>query len=232
MIGKAGRAGKGQTMAGIDSPVYTLIGKLSGGAIGLLGRSLSIRRIGAEYLEQAREGGRKVLYAFWHEGLLIATYAFRRQGIQVLVSQHRDGELIARAIESMGYGTIRGSSTRGGTRALFRMAAAGAAGDDLGVTVDGPRGPRLQVKPGTLIIAGRSGLPIVPFAVASHKACLLSSWDRFMVPRPFSKAAIAFGEPLSVPGDAPVERLEPYRTELQRRLLEAREIAARSLDAS
>ena len=112
------------------------------------------------------------------------------------------------------------------------MAAAGAAGDDLGVTVDGPRGPRLQVKPGTLIIAGRSGLPIVPFAVASNKACLLSSWDRFMVPRPFSKAAIAFGEPLTVPGDAPVERLEPYRAELQRRLLEAREIAGRSLEAS
>ena len=219
-------------MAGIENPVHALTGKLSAGAICLLGRSLSIRRIGTEYLEQAREGGRKVLYAFWHEGLIVATYAFRRQGIQVLVSQHRDGELIARAIESMGYGTIRGSSTRGGTRALFRMAAAGAAGDDLGVTVDGPRGPRLQVKPGTLIIAGRSGLPIVPFAVASNKACLLSSWDRFMVPRPFSKAAIAFGEPLTVPGDAPVERLEPYRAELQRRLLEAREIAGRSLEAS
>ncbi len=219
-------------MAVNENSVHALIGKLSAGAICLLGRSLSIRRIGAEYLEQAREGGGKVLYAFWHEGLLVATYAFRRQGIRVLVSQHRDGELIARAIESMGYGTIRGSSTRGGTRALFRMAAAGAAGDDLGVTVDGPRGPRLQVKPGSLIIAGRSGLPIVPFAVASNKACLLSSWDRFMVPCPFSKAAIAFGEPLNIPGDAPVERLEPYRAELQRRLLDAREIAGRSLDAS
>ena len=113
MIRKAGRAGKGQPMAGIENPVHALIGKLSAGAICLLGRSLSIRRIGTEYLEQAREGGRKVLYAFWHEGLIVATYAFRRQGIQVLVSQHRDGELIARAIESMGYGTIRGSSTRG-----------------------------------------------------------------------------------------------------------------------
>lgn len=219
-------------MTGSESPIYALMGKLSAGAIGLLGGTLSIHRTGEEYLEQAREGGRKVLYAFWHEGLIVATYAFRRQGIRVLVSQHRDGEWIARAIECMGYGTIRGSSTRGGTRALFRMAAAGAAGDDLGVTVDGPRGPRLQVKPGTLFIAGRSGLPIVPFAVASHKACVLSSWDRFMIPRPFSKAAIAFGEPLIVPGDAPVERLELYRAELQRRLLEARETAGRSLDAS
>lgn len=217
-------------MTGVEGPVNSLVGRVSAGAISLLGGTLSIRRIGEEYLEQAREGGRRVLYAFWHEGLLVATYAFRRQGIQVLVSQHRDGELIARAIECMGYGTIRGSSTRGGTRALFRMAAAGAAGDDLGVTVDGPRGPRLEVKPGTLFIAGRSGLPIVPFAVASSRACLLSSWDRFMIPRPFSRAAIAFGEPLTVPGDAPVERLEPYRAELQRRLLDARETAGRSLD--
>ena len=212
--------------------MFSLAGKLSAGVIRLLGRTLSIRMIGKERLERAREDGGKVLYAFWHEGLLVATYAFRRQGIRVLVSQHRDGELIARAIECMGYGTIRGSSTRGGTRALFRMAAAGAAGDDLGVTVDGPRGPRLEVKPGTLFIAGRSGLPIVPFAVASHNPCILSSWDRFMIPRPFSTAVIAFGEPLQVPGDAPAEGLEPYRLELQQRLLEARETAGRSLDNS
>ena len=223
---------KKREMSGIQGPAYTLVGKLSAGVICLLGGTLSIRRIGEERLEQAREGGRKVLYAFWHEGLLVATYAFRQQDIQVLVSQHRDGELITRAIECMGYGTIRGSSTRGGTRALFRMAAAGAAGYDLGVTVDGPRGPRLQVKPGTLFIAGRSGLPIVPFAVASHKPCELSSWDRFLVPRPFSSTAIAFEEPLIVPGDAPIERLEPFREELQRRLLEARETARRSLKAS
>lgn len=215
-----------------EGPAYSLVSKLSAGAICLLGRTLSIHLIGEEYLERAREGGRKVLYAFWHEGLLVATYAFRRQGIQVLVSQHRDGELIARAIERMGYGTIRGSSTRGGTRALFRMAAAGAAGDDLGVTVDGPRGPRLLVKPGTLFIAGRSGLPIVPFAVASRKPWVLSSWDRFMVPRPFSRTAIAFEEPLIVPGYASIDRLEPFRAELQRRLLEARETARRSLEAS
>ena len=219
-------------MSNIESVAFSLVSRLSAGAISLLGGTLSIRMIGEEYLERAREGGRKVLYAFWHEGLLVATYAFRRQGIQVLVSQHRDGEMIARAIERMGYGTIRGSSTRGGTRALFRMASAGAAGDDLGVTVDGPRGPRLQVKPGTLFIAGRSGLPIVPFAVASHKPWELSSWDRFMVPRPFSTAAIAFGEPLEVPGDTAVERLEPYRIALQQRLLEARETAGRSLDPS
>ncbi len=217
-------------MMSMEGALHSLAGILGAGAIRLLGRTLSIRTIGMENLDRARENGQKVLYAFWHEGLLVATYAFRRQGIRVLVSQHRDGEYIAQTIERMGYGTIRGSSTRGGTRALFRMAAAGAAGDDLGVTVDGPRGPRLQVKPGTLFIAGRSGLPIVPFAVASHRPRVLSSWDRFMIPLPFSTAAIAIGEPLLVPGDAPVERLEPYRLQLEQRLLDARDTAERSLN--
>ena len=128
--------------------MHSLAGLLGAGAIKLLGRTLSIRLIGTEHHERARENGQNVLYAFWHEGLLLATYAFRNQDIRVLVSEHRDGEYIARTIEWMGYTTTRGSSTRGGTRALFRMAAAGAAGDDLGMTVDGPRGPRLQVKRG------------------------------------------------------------------------------------
>ncbi len=216
-------------MTASAGPAYTLAGELGAGALVLLGKTLSIRMTGEEHLERAREAGRKVLYAFWHEGLLVATYAFRRQGIRVLVSQHRDGELIARTIERMGYGTVRGSSTRGGTRALFRMAAAGAAGDDLGVTVDGPRGPRLEAKPGAVLIASRSGLPIVPFAAASHKPCVLSSWDRFMIPRPFSAAAIAIEAPLTVPGDVSADSLEPYRLELQQRLLSARDVANRSL---
>ena len=212
-----------------EGTMHSLAGILGAGAVNILGRTLSIRLIGTEHHKRARGNDQNVLYAFWHEGLLLATYAFRNQDIRVLVSEHRDGEYIARTIERMGYTTTRGSSTRGGTRALFRMAAAGAAGDDLGVTVDGPRGPRLQVKPGVLFMACRSGLPIVPFAAASHRPFVLSSWDRFMIPRPFSAAAIAFGAPLLVPGDTPVERLEPYREQLQHRLLSARDAAERSL---
>lgn len=213
----------------ISETMHSLVGLIGARAINLLGLTLSIRMIGLEHHKQARENGKNVLYAFWHEGLLLATYVFRKQGIRVLVSQHTDGEYIAQTIERMGYETIRGSSTRGGTRALFRMAAAGSAGDILGVTVDGPRGPRLQVKPGALFIAARSGVPIVPFAVASQRPWVLSGWDRFKIPRPFSTAAIAFGEPLLVPSHTQVERLEPYRLQLQDRLLLAREKAERHL---
>lgn len=207
--------------------MHSLTGLIGALFINLLGLTLSLRLIGLEHHKEARNNSKNVLYAFWHEGLLLATYAFRKQGIWVLVSQHRDGEYIAQTIERMGYETIRGSSTRGGTRALFRMAAAGTAGENLGVTVDGPKGPRLQVKPGVLFIAARSGLPIVPFAVASRRPWILSGWDRFKIPRPFSTAVISFGEPLLVPSDTQADRLEPYRLQLQNRLQKARETAER-----
>jgi len=210
----------------------TVIGTVGAGAISLLGRTLSIEYIELDHLERVRNRGQNLVFAFWHEGLLLATYGFRRQGIRVLVSQHQDGEYISRVIEKMGYTTVRGSSTRGGTRALFRMASAGREGDDLGITVDGPRGPCLQVKPGVVVIASRSGLPIVPFAVASARPWVLSGWDRFMIPRPFSRAVIAFGEPLKVPANTPASDLVQYQQRLQQRLLDARAAAERSVKDS
>ena len=209
--------------------MYPLISLFGAGSITALGHTLSIKLVNHKHLEQAKANNRHVIYAFWHEGLLVATYAFRRQDIRVLVSQHRDGEYISRTIERMGYTTVRGSSTRGGTRALFRMSAAGVAGSDLGVTVDGPRGPRHRVKPGIIYMAGRSGLPILPFAVSCAKPYILSSWDRFMIPWPFTRAVIAFGEPLSIPGEMDKDAIETYRLELENRLSTIRTAADESL---
>ena len=206
-----------------------LIGYSGAGLITALGHTLSVNIVNPEYLERSRANGGRVIYAFWHEGLLVATYVFRHQDIRVLVSQHQDGEYISQAIERMGYATIRGSSTRGGARALFRMAAAGSAGHDLGVTVDGPRGPRHQVKAGIIYMAARSGLPMLPFAVSCAKAYRLASWDRFMIPWPFTRVAIAFGDPLQIPEKLTGDAIETYRTELETRLLTARTIADQSL---
>lgn len=208
------------------------IGTLGAGLILALGRTFTVRFIGREHLDRARAGGQRVIYAFWHEGLLIATYVFRRQGIRVLVSQHQDGEYISRTIERLGYETIRGSTTRGGTRALFRMAAAGATGCDLGVTLDGPHGPRRRAQTGVLYIAMRSGLPIIPFGVACSRKLVLSSWDRFIVPLPFTQATIAFAEPVTVPPDCPAAVLEGKRAELEARLMDATREAERGLESS
>jgi lysophospholipid acyltransferase (LPLAT)-like uncharacterized protein len=212
--------------------MHPLIGVLGAGLVTALGRTFSIRFLHREYLDRARANGGHVLYAFWHEGLLLAAYAFRRQGIRVLVSQHRDGEYIRQTIERMGYTTIRGSTTRGGVAALFRMATAGATGEDLGITVDGPAGPRHRVQAGALYIARRAGLPILPFAVACSRKYVLSSWDRFIVPLPFARVAVAFGEPLTVPPDGNGERMEQERRELERRLVMARDEAEGALRIS
>jgi lysophospholipid acyltransferase (LPLAT)-like uncharacterized protein len=199
-----------------------LAGPLGAGIVRTLGSTLSVDFIGEAYLAAARHQGQHVIYAFWHEGLVVATYAFRDQGIRVLVSQHRDGEYIARAIERMGYSTVRGSTTRGGTKALFRMVSGGTQGVDLGITVDGPRGPRLKVQAGALYIARRSGLPIVPFAVACSHKKTLSSWDRFMIPWPFSRAVVAIGPCLSIAPDCSREEMENHRLTLENRLQEVR----------
>ena len=206
-----------------------LIGPFGAGLITALGSTFSVQVSGQEYRDQAREQGHYVIYAFWHEGLAIATYVFRHQGIRVLVSQHQDGEYISRTIERMGYTTIRGSTTRGGAKALFQMAAAGAGGEDLGITVDGPRGPRHRVQSGVLYIARRSGLPIVPFAVACSRKKVLSSWDRFIVPLPFARVGIAFGESMTVSKDCGGDDMEDMRVTLESRLLKAREEAGQSI---
>jgi len=193
--------------------------------IKVLGSTLSVRVTGREHLDTARGNGGNVIYAFWHEGLAVATYVFRNQQIRVLVSQHKDGEYISRAIERMGYSTVRGSTTRGGTRALFRMASDGSSGVDLGITVDGPRGPALQVQSGVLYIARRSGLPIVPFAVACSTKKTVASWDRFMVPFPFSRAVVTIGPALIVPARSTRDVMEVLRVELEQRLLQIRKSA-------
>lgn len=210
--------------------MHSLIGVLGAGLVQALGATFSVSFVRQDYLALARANGTPAIYAFWHEGLLLATYVFRHQDIRVLVSQHQDGEYISQTIERLGYTTVRGSTTRGGTRALFRMAAAGQGGESLGVTVDGPRGPRRSVQPGVLYIARRSGLPILPFAVACSRKRVLSSWDRFIVPLPFARVVVAFGEPLFVANDRSGASLDVLKATLEKRLTSATETAEKALE--
>ncbi len=154
-------------------------------------------------LEQA---GAPIVYAFWHSHILPLTWTHRNRGIVVLVSEHGDGEAITQVIHRLGYGTVRGSTTRGGVRAAIQMARVGREGHYLAVTPDGPRGPRHRLQPGVALIAQRSGLPIVPMAAGMRRGRRLDSWDRFELPAPFSRVYIVGGEPISIPAEsAPVE---------------------------
>jgi len=142
--------------------------------------------------------GEPFILAFWHRHLLLMPYAYRGRRISVLVSQSEDGELIARTVARLGIDSTRGSSSRGGVsgmKALLRKAAEGWA---IAFTPDGPRGPLREVQPGVILAAAATGLPIQPVAVAASRAKLLRSWDRFMIPAPFSTVHFVYGEPLGV----------------------------------
>ncbi len=149
-----------------------------------------------EYVE-AEAGGERFVYVFWHSGILPMAWSHRARGIAVLVSQHHDGELIARLIRRLGYVTGRGSSTRAGDAGVREMLAWAERGRHLAVTPDGPRGPAERTKPGVSYLATRTGRRVVPIALGVRPAWRLRSWDGFRIPRPFARVVIGHGRPLA-----------------------------------
>lgn len=162
--------------------------------IRLLARTWRIRERGSEHADVARVQRRPVVYAFWHCQLLPLLWQHRNEGVAVLISEHRDGELIARAAQALGYRTVRGSTTRGAGRALIGLIAELERGGQVAVTPDGPRGPAREFAPGAAVAAQRAGVPILPVAVHAERAWRLRSWDRFIIPKPFSRITVAYGE--------------------------------------
>jgi lysophospholipid acyltransferase (LPLAT)-like uncharacterized protein len=134
------------------------------------------------------------------------------ENIAVIVSQHRDGEIISRMVEGIGYRTIRGSSTRGGSEALHEFARAASEGHSLAITTDGPQGPPRQCKPGAVLAAARTGFPVVPAAAAAVHAWTFNSWDRFFIPKPGSIVYLSYGEPLYVPPNISGDSVGEWQT--------------------
>lgn len=177
-------------------------GVLGTGIIAGLFLTVRVRRVATEGLERFRAAGQPVMFVFWHGQLLPLVHGHRHEGIVVLVSEHEDGEYLSRVLHRNGFGTVRGSSSRGGTRGLRGLVRAARSGRDIGVSPDGPRGPHGHFKPGALLAAQLAGVPVVPIAVRSTAAYRLRSWDGFMVPRPFSTVTLEYLEPRHVPREA------------------------------
>jgi lysophospholipid acyltransferase (LPLAT)-like uncharacterized protein len=182
------------------------------------------REDGVAQLDAVKRSGRQPIMAFWHGRILPSTYFFRRRGIVVITSENFDGEWIAGIIERFGYGTARGSTSRGAVKALVQLKRDMAAGKPAAFTLDGPRGPAKVAQPGAIWLAKATGNPIVPFHIESSRHWTLNSWDRTQIPNPFARVAIAIGDPLEVPPDADDAALEQARLLLEARLtaLEAR----------
>ncbi len=159
------------------------------------------------------------ILAFWHGRLLMLPYCWEGDAAtNMLVSQHADGQLIARTIAHFGFGSIAGSTHRGGSAALRAIVRALGRGECVGVTPDGPRGPRMRASTGVVDIARMSGAPIVPLAFAASRRRVLDTWDRFVVALPFARGAFVWGEPIAVPRDADAPAREAARLALEERL--------------
>lgn len=186
--------------------------------IRILGSTLRFEMEGGERLEAVRATGKLPIYAFWHDRIFYFTASFRDRGIVVMTSRSFDGEYIARFIQRFGFGAIRGSSSRGGSRALVEMIKAIRAGHEMAFTIDGPRGPRHVVKPGPVMLARKTGNPIVAGSAAAQSYWTINSWDRLQIPKPFSKVVVVVGEPIYVDESAGEPELESALSRMQKTL--------------
>ncbi|CAN5693435.1 lysophospholipid acyltransferase family protein [soil metagenome] len=201
-----------------DGLRYTLAQHGGAAVIDVLLRTVRFEVENTASYERFRNEGRPVIFVLWHSRLLPLGYVHRGQGVYGLASLSADGEYIARVLQHWGMPMVRGSSSRGGDTAFREMVRVVRAGHSMSITPDGPRGPREQLTPGVLQLAQLTGAPLIPVSAAANSAWYFNSWDRFLVPRPFARVPVGYGEPLKVPRVATATDVDELALELQRRL--------------
>jgi hypothetical protein len=202
----------------IAAAVYTVIRTL--------GPTLRFEVLGYQHVERTYASGRRCIFAFWHRVIIPVAWWARNRGIVVLNTTAFDGQWTRKVIEWLGFGTAQGSSTRGGLRGLAVMARRLEEGRDSGFTIDGPRGPRYVAKPGPVMLARKTGCPIVVFHIGvSRGKTFTNTWDHFLLPKPFAKAVILIAPAIYVPTDADAGAMEAKHAEMQRELERVRDIA-------
>ncbi len=202
----------------IAAAVYT--------ALRALGPTIRFEALGLQHMERIHAAGGRAILTFWHRSILSATWYWRRRGIVVLNTTNFDGQWTRRVIERLGYGTAQGSSSRGGLKGLAVMARRMDEGCDTAFTIDGPRGPRYIAKPGPVMLARRTGQPIVVFHIGLESAHTFEkSWDLLQVPAPFSRAVVAIAPPIRVPADADQKLMHEKHAEMQAALERVRDVA-------
>lgn len=186
--------------------------------IHIIGRTARFDVEGWEHHEQLTQAGKLPIYNFWHDRIFLTTYWWRRRRIVVMTSRSFDGEYIARFIQRFGYGAVRGSSTRGGVGAVVEMARLMRSGCTTAFTIDGPKGPPRIAKMGSVLLAKKTGQPVLPVTMALRRYWTVPSWDSFQIPKPFTRARVYVAPPIYVPADADEDTLQARRDELQQAL--------------
>jgi lysophospholipid acyltransferase (LPLAT)-like uncharacterized protein len=196
-----------------------------------LGGTFTWHARGAHHWDEIVRGGRQPILALWHGRILAATLYFRDRGIVAMTSENFDGEWVARLMRRFGYAAARGSTSRGGARALVQLRRELEQKRPVAFTVDGPRGPARVAQPGAAWLAGSSGQPILPFHIEASSFWTAKSWDRHQVPKPGSHVGVAIGAPIEVPGtDAAV--VEAGRLAIEQALAELEREARTLLEPS
>ena len=209
--------------AAVASRRVVWLARAGGLLVRALGWTWRIRVTHDDAVRRARVERRPIIFTLWHGQLLPLLYQHRRENVTVLISEHGDGEIIARIATSLGYRTVRGSTSRGAARALIESARVIADSGDLAITPDGPRGPARSFAPGAAVLAQRTGALVIGAAASAHPAWRLKSWDRFMVPAPFARVRVAYSDAVTVvAADSraaliEIERLEELMTIAEQR---------------
>ncbi len=215
----------------LQSIKYFLVGVLGSIVIRFLFSTMSIKEIPDGYSQNLERQGKRAIYAFWHAHMLLPAYVGRQRNVKVLISQHRDGEYIAQIVQRLGYSVARGSTTRGGAKALLKMIKKiKEESISLAITPDGPKGPRFIAQSGAILLGQKTQYPIIPVMIYLAKYWELPSWDRFCIPKPFSKARIFYGNPIMVPPKLEKSDVEEYRVSLERALVKLGNEAERMVD--
>jgi lysophospholipid acyltransferase (LPLAT)-like uncharacterized protein len=210
--------------------VQRTLSSLAAGHISVVRTTSRWQHINTAAAADAWAGRAPVIVAFWHNRLLLMPYCWPSQApFHMLISSHPDGKLIARTVAAFGIDTIPGSSTRGGGEALRAMVRKLKDGESVGITPDGPRGPRMHAGEGAIALARLSGVPIVPAAAAVSRRVVLNTWDRLVVALPFSRGATVWGAPIRVPREAAPEDMETYRRRLEDELIRVTDTADRAV---
>ncbi|MCI0531335.1 MAG: lysophospholipid acyltransferase family protein [candidate division Zixibacteria bacterium] len=200
-----------------DRILISVISSLGFVLLLLLAKSWRIKLEGQEKVDRTHISGKRVCYALWHGRFLPFIYTHRRQGVRVLISWHRDGEYLTRIVRRLGFSPVRGSSTKGGARAVAEMVRASER-SDVALTPDGPKGPNRKVQPGMTYISQKGDVPIVPLGISAESYWRLKSWDRFTIPKPFSRVIVLTGDPIAVSKELPGENLDKMNQMLEESL--------------
>jgi lysophospholipid acyltransferase (LPLAT)-like uncharacterized protein len=186
--------------------------------INVIGRTVRFKVEGSDHWDALTLSGRLPILAIWHNRSFLGTYFLRNRGLVVLTSKSIDGEYIARFIQRFGFGAVRGSSTRGGVGAIVEMARLMRAGGPTAFTPDGPKGPVYVAKMGPVLLAKKSGHPVLPIMVTPDRFWKANSWDGYQIPKPFTPATVKMAPPIFVPSNADASMMEAKRQELQQAL--------------